>query len=59
MQFDIRRYGQIVASLNVATDNPDTNVWLAYAMSSNGKYIAFIVDGMAEGSMYVMLYEGT
>ena len=59
MQFDINRYGAIVASINVATDNPDTNVWLAYHMSSNGKYIAFVVQGMAASNMYVMLYEGS
>ena len=59
MQFDVRRYGAIVASFNLSTDNPDLDQWLAYAMSSNGKYIAFVVSGLAEGARYVMLYEGS
>lgn len=60
IQMDIWREGAIIASINLLTDNADADDFWEGCMSSNGKFIVFIVTSIASGdSQYVMLYEGT
>jgi len=59
-QFDIWRYGVLIASINPEVDYPDTSTYWAKWMSPNGKFIAFVLNSNGSGNArYSMLYEGS
>lgn len=59
-QMDIWREGVLIASIDLFIDNADNAGFGDCFMSSDGKFIAFVITSTATGNpRYVMLYEGT